>query len=330
MIRKQAILASAIAVGLTACGGGSSSGGESFSSNINTDPVVITHDNARQVASTSTAGVQSAGELGREDITDSQNLLGTSSGAFMDSASRMILGKSSTLTTRASSSVTQDCDGGGSIRVTVSDRNNNEEIDAGDSIAATFSNCVIVDEEDGSAGSVSGSGSLSIHAMSGNGTGDSEMDVTLTINDLTVSDSASGETVYVDGDVRLNAAVQNNVAVVSLSGSKIEMNDEDVFGLIRDYDMQQSYNQSTEAWTQSVGATLASSDIDGQIEITTPVPLQGTADNYPDVGTTTIEGAGGTYVSLNADTGDIDTVILTAYDGSTTISDEIFWTELED
>ena len=331
MTQNQLVLASAIALILSACSNGSdSSGGDDFNSAISTAPVQITQENWRKIASTSTNGVQSAGELGRGNMTDGEDLLQPTSQRFLDNAARMILGKPSPLTSRASSSFSEDCDGGGSMKFTVNDRNNNEELDAGDSVSVTYSNCAMVDEFDGTRSIMDGSTSFRINSMSGTDSSNSSINVTLEINKLTLTETSSNETVYVDGDINLATSTNNDSAELSISGSKIEFNDSEEFGLIRDYDMQQSWNVSTEQWTQSLNAKLASTDIEGQIEITTPVPLQGKGDSYPIIGTTTVTGANGSYVSLNADTGNNETLILTIFDGGTSVSEEVFWSELDD
>lgn len=321
---KHATLASSVIIALTACGGGGSDGGSS-SSNINTSPILVTRDNGKQIASTGATGVQSVGEAGRENSDTGKDFLSSGVAPTADSLARLVLKKSPSLATRATQSDSADCDGGGSLKVTVVDRNDNQEMDSGDSVTAKFSKCVIGDS-DGQF-TVNGSGSMTVNNLSDNGAS-SNADITIEFNDLAITESK--EVASIDGDMRMVASFENNTANFSISGNKMEVNDTEEYGLIKDYSMQQSWNEMTNIWNQTVNATIASTDMNGQVVITTQTPLQGTGDNYPDTGEMKFEGANGTYVSLNADTGDNSTVNMIIFDGSATISDEIPWSELED
>ena len=149
------------------------------------------------------------------------------------------------------------------------------------------------------------------------------MEVKIEFDDLTTVDAT--DTVSMDGDIRLVSTVSNDLSSSRVSGDKIEARVNDDFVLVRDFDMEQTWNEINNEWTQSTDAKYASSEFDGQVTIDTIRALQGTGDNPPYTGEMRIEGADNTFVALDADTGNLNTVFVTINDGPT---QELTWEEL--
>lgn len=73
---------------------------------------------------------------------------------------------------------------------------------------------------------------------------------------------------------------------------------------------------------------MASTEIGGQVIIKTITEFQGVDDESASTGELKIEGANGSFISLNADTGNVDTVLITISDGGATTSEAINWDDL--
>ncbi len=312
----RVLLFCVIFLAISSCGGGGSSDPD-----INTAPLQITQENARQIAASGSGGVNTVGEQVRANTDDGKEFIdGESTSAAVRSLLRATIGKPPKLLNRVSDSETQSCDSG-TLTLKTTDINDNGEIDAGDSIGLKFKKCKNTDEE--STVEISGGASVKFNSLT-----KEPLDVSITANfdDLTVDDGKRKASV--DGDISLAAESDNSITSFTVSGSSFNVNDDDEFGLITNFEMQQTWNEISDTWSQTANATVASTDLDGQIVITTPTVLQGAGDANPTTGVMRIEGGG--YISLDADTGDVNTVSLTVFDGSTTTTEIIPWADLDD
>lgn len=316
----RTLLVTSVMLGLSACGGGGSDGDSNNegSGNVSTTPVVITEENGRQIAASGASGALSAGDATRDAADFDDSITSEHVVPSVKNVVRLALSKSDDFSSRAKSSVTNDCDSG-SVTMTVNDANNNEELDSGDSIEMTFNNC---SDSDYDGGTTTMSGSTTITFTNIDLMGEN-MDVKIEFDDLTTVDAT--DTVSMDGDIRLVSTVSNDLSSSRVSGDKIEARVNDDFVLVRDFDMEQTWNEINNEWTQSTDAKYASSEFDGQVTIDTIRALQGTGDNPPYTGEMRIEGADNTFVALDADTGNLNTVFVTINDGPT---QELTWEEL--
>ena len=111
-----------------------------------------------------------------------------------------------------------------------------------------------------------------------------------------------------------------------------------------DFDLDYQYADEFETASGTMGIALTGSAVeittsmdfystkfDGSVQISTGIPiLYEVGDFYPTSGELTADGANGSYLTLNADTGDNDTVYYYVSDGANyTESDEIDWITLD-
>ncbi|MCB1756184.1 MAG: hypothetical protein KDJ38_11710 [Gammaproteobacteria bacterium] len=309
-------LACSVLLTMSAC----SSGGGGGSNGINTDAVAITQANAEQIATTGLSGSEVAsGDRGSVEMI----FEGGSTSQHADIFVKSTLSKSTgLLSNRKTESISSNCDSG-SVKLTFNDADNNQVLSSGDRASMTYYDCV---EDMGADGLIKTNGSVSmkINVINGDLT---DQDISLTCDDLTLT--MSDGTRSFDGDMRLVLHDDGNVISETVSGSKLRFTHKGETGLLKDFTFSTDLDKHSSQWIQSIQAKIASSEIDGQIALSTITELQGTGDDYPVFGELKIEGANGSYVSLNADTGDDATVLLTVFDGSVTDSREVAWQTLD-
>lgn len=309
-------LACSLLLTISACGG---SGGSGNSISINTKSIAITQDNAQQVASTGLSGSESL--INQNDSIDIVKDSNASQNVGM--LARSVLSKAGgNIVNRKTESISFDCDSG-SMKLTVNDANDNQQLDAGDSMSIVFYDCVD-DYEDGGISKSNGSLSMKINAISAN---QENLNVTVNYDDLTITEG--GNTAVIDGSATMDVQNDNDTTIGTVSGKKIVFSNNDEAGMLSDFSFSATLNAVTSEWIESVNATMASTAIDGQIKLKTITDLQGVGEGNPTFGELKIEGANGSFVSLNADTGNDDTLLLTIFDGSVTTSKLVNWQELE-
>ncbi len=317
----QCILTTTVVLSLAACDSGGSSGssgsGGIDTASVNTNPVVISRDNGSKIASTGVLTTQSMNS--GNDSTD--YLDSKTRNKIVNKLLKNTFTKSSLLSSRKTSSTEYECDAG-STKVTVEDNNNNEELDSGDSISIAFNSCTENHDDDTS--TMNGVLTVKLNTFSA----DSEnLNATVILDNLEATEN--GEENSVDGSFVVDLQSDNDEITFSVKGEKLVFVDEEEVGILSNFDMHNSYNEITDAWTQSQNATIASTEIGGRIVITTVTELKGAGDNHPNVGELKFSGANGGFVSMNADTGNLDTVIVTIFDGNTTSSEELNWDDLD-
>ena len=306
---RNAFILTPLIAALIACSGGSSGGG----SGTTQDLIAIDQENGQQIASAGLSGTSAV-----QDQSDSTDFLDTSSGT---SAVTRSIAMARQILNRATQSFTLECDSG-SITLTANDANDSQELDAGDSLSVTFNDCV--ETEDGKTNRSNGRFVLTINSISADG---NSSNATADYQDLTIVED--GETASIDGKMTVDVQVNGDVETITVSGNRVDFSDENETGSLIDFTFRTTTNTQTLAWSESINTEIQSSEIGGRVIVTTPTELQGMGENYPDTGEIVFTGSQGSYTSLNADTGDNDTVLVTVFDGSVTNSDTVNWDDLE-
>lgn len=278
---------------LAACGGGGSSGDAAIANTpaatTTPAPMAIAASNADTVAargyeattglydaSSSAAGqLKSADGTGRFDVT-----------TFVLGHLRTPFGASGDgVTAKAAQSATQNCPGGGSLRVTVDDRNANGQADAGDTASFVFTNCVI----DGTRAS----GSMAFAFQSYTSTATSETtQVTVSFTALTVVD-ASG-TNAIDGDLSMLARVAlvaPFTSAVTLSGSRLTVTEGGLSRTLTDYSGTLALDATAGTYAYTVSGTVSGGSLSGSLSVTTPTPFSGRIGSDPTAGVLLLTGA---------------------------------------
>jgi hypothetical protein len=95
-------------------------------------------------------------------------------------------------------------------------------------------------------------------------------------------------------------------------------------------DLDVVYDSSTAEILGDISFMVSSTEFDASLIITTEELLSyGLYDDYPTLGVVKASGADNTYVLLDADTGDYNTVYQTIYDGASAVASEVDWFALE-
>lgn len=299
MIAKTPVVGSALllsaAAFLAACGGGGRDAGVTASA-----PVAISSANATQVAA---AGVDAADGLtgstsgilgvvpaatGQGHATD-VNVVATLIGSVRQAPQANTGGG---VHAAAVLNQTESCDSG-SISLSFNDADNDQALSTGDSVTLSASHCV--------SGGVSLDGSISMNGLIVSGdqiTPPYSLQFSLNTNGFTVS--AGGETVSIRGAGTIAESSNDGVSSVSsFSGSGIEISTSGETLSLTDYQITETHNDATGAYTYAIDATISSTTLGGSVHVITDVALSGVGAFDPDAGQIRCVGADNSSVKLS-------------------------------
>lgn len=285
---------------LAACGGG---GGSSDDSSPTMAPAAITAANlegvARQTLVAANFLTDATGLVTGAQVAPGARTLFAFTRHQLDRVPGLF-GSRTSVATGVTTTDRIDCAGGGSISVQATDSNGNGNVDAGDSVMLTASNCV----EDGA--TISGTIGMRFTAVSGNlNTDVYNATVTVTLENLratTGAGNASGSGAFTLAITSTNATtvtVDMTVPSLSVTGS---------FGGVADTVTLQSF-RLTSSTSLSAGrlrtsittsGTVGSTTLaGGTVTLATVQPLvQFDTDPYPSSGQVTATGAAGSQMRL--------------------------------
>jgi hypothetical protein len=324
---NAALILSAVAV-LSACGGGS--GGSDAA--VTADPVTISATNAEQVAGVAYdtgASLEGAG-LGGAGLVTPAAVTETDAGGvdMVDvvitqlQASQSWFAGSGTVSAAAATTMTEKCTGGGTMSFTANDADGNGELSSGDSVSATYDQCVEGDTV------LNGTFSISNIAITGD-LQTSSYSLQLTVQASNFTASQNGETSSLNGGMTLLLATNDGVSFeTTVSGTSIVVTGNGASATLSAFQLQSTHDDSSGAYTLDIKATISSSEIGGAVTVVTDIPFTGVEPNDPSDGRATITGANNTSVTLVAMSdgvavqlyvdedgdGDTDTMIDTRWD----------------
>jgi hypothetical protein len=293
---NSAFLLSAAAA-LAACGGGGSGGGSSAAT---ADPVAISSANAAEVAGaaySAPASLEGAGLGGAGVLTGAVTQV-SDDGVDMvqviidqlKSSKALFAANPGAFVTGASITASEDCTNGGNFSFTLNDADDNQDLSSGDSLSATFNNCI--------EGTTRMNGTLSINNIQITGdplTFPYSLQMTLQANNFSVTES--GETSSLNGAMTLSQSTGDGVSFVnSVSGTSISLTESGGAATLSAYRLDGTENGSS--YTFDINATVSSPDIGGAVTIVTDVTFMGTEPGDPYTGEATITGAGNSSVTL--------------------------------
>lgn len=288
---------------VTGCGGGDD--GDS-ATQVPTTPLAITQENAQQVAKE----VVEAGD----DLTDGSEVPSQFvTGVVVEGGGlpgvRALTSKIALDWLEASHTAgiamgavfeqQVQCEGGGSASVKLTDNNNNEQPDPGDSIAIAFTNCV----DNGTV--LNGSMSFEVNKL----VGDPEFDfdnwefgVTAQFNNLSVSEN--GESYNLDGGLTLNASFLKSESTysASIAGSRLTFKENEDTARLTNFNFSETLNESAIPGTYTVDYDFAyaGTDIGGSVTVDTVQPFNGLDGSPPDSGKLEIIGANASKAVVEA------------------------------
>ncbi len=286
---------------LTGCGGG----GSESNSSIPTSSLVITEDNGRAAAETVIktsddmteggsatnaflVGVEIESEE-RDALPDIRELtLSLAKDRINDNYNPVVSGVT----------VTENCAGGGTFTLSISDKNSNSQLDEGESVSMSFSNCSYEDVV------LNGTLSLAINALAGDvqtGSGNWDLSVTADVDDF--SASANGQSYSMDGRFELSASYDATPGVteVSMLATDFIYTEGNEVARLSNFSHTSSIDSSVPVkYTIRYNFTFASSSIGGVVTAVTNTPFTGQGDNPPDSGKLTLTGANNASVVVEA------------------------------
>ncbi|MDO6459510.1 hypothetical protein Q4485_02260 [Granulosicoccaceae sp. 1_MG-2023] len=302
------LLATTVAMALTACSSSSSdSGGDDTASIALPDNYVqISHENAPAVAA---AAMQTAVEA--SDSGQSSESYGGYQPAYSAAT------RNAGLSERKQYEQSLDCDSG-DFTLSWDDADGSEEVDAGDNLTAVYRECVY--NYDDTSLYTDGRMSIDIHAGDYDG---SDSDMTTAYTDFVVDDGDYYS--RMNGSMRIISEYSDSTVSSTLSSESLTVEHDDSAIRLSGLSLQDSYNLADDSWTMSYDALLQSTTLNGALQIETLSVFEGTYQDEPVSGSMKVSGANGSYVTIDAASGSDDTLYVTTFDGSTTTSEEMSW-----
>ncbi len=215
---------------------------------------------------------------------------------------------------RASESATVDCADGGSKSASISvDENANSG-----TMSLTFNQCNQYDTlRDGGM------------TMTFSGLGDTSSDMQVMFSDMKTTEG--GETDVMDGDFRIVSSSDGNTHTSTMTSGRLNMVS-DTLGntVISNMSMVHVINLADDSYSLNISYDLASDELNGRVNVATPLTMQyGASESYPVTGQMVISGAGGSSISLDANTGDLSTVLQTVFNGASTTAETVAWSSID-
>ncbi|MEM6986817.1 MAG: hypothetical protein AAF499_09780 [Pseudomonadota bacterium] len=305
------------ALGVSACGGG---GGGTGTTTLGVSYPSASDFSALPVSSTNATSLYSGTTTTLADDTTSTPSVSADAFTYQPNSALNTLDRivelyptftprnADTLSTRQSA----QCNGGGTLTLTGSA----QLASAGDTLTATFNNCITA------GASIHGRFSMTkLSSEVGNN------DLRIDFDDLRTSDAT--QSVYVDGDMTIRASELGATQYASIESTRLNVKDSATGDVV-------FTNLSIAGELDSDGAqrlrmtyTMASDQLNGRIAVSTPTQLAFAANQTrPTTGILRIAGDGGSYVEFDADTGNLATVQMTVNNGTSTVSNTVTWDSL--
>ena len=231
----------------------------------------------------------------------------------------------STITPRATESEVEDCYITGTTTITEKSRTEGQ-ISPGDGVSITYDNC-----DDGDGAVIDGSIRIVFNRFAPSG---DDYSITIYI-DLTARNnikgsSREGEVGIIQADMTLAVVNSNDTSTMTVSSDRYYVKVGEFMYLLENMTDRLVTDPEEYRYSYNATLTLQSEKIKGKVVTTTDPEFKGKiGQKYPDTGAITVTGANGSYVKLDADTGDNSTLLLTVDDGKSVTSEEVRWRELE-
>lgn len=287
MVRKSMRrgVASAIVIALLAmlagCGGGGGSSGDGGGGSTPTPPGAATGDAALALNTGNAVQVgQEAFQVG--GLTLSLAQLAVDWAAVADAAS--------------GASVTSTCALGGSLTVTLLDRDANQRVSAGDQLAVTLTNCYVKPLEDSFTGTVTVDIVAPAAAQQQAGT--------ITFGPQFDLATSSNPTIRLSGSLRYDYATDRLARAVHVASTSQAFTISATSGsatvseVITQVNATRTTRRDTARAATALHLHLASDVLGGAIDVSTSTPWSSWFDSYPDAGELTVTGANGQSVRV--------------------------------
>jgi len=312
---KRAFALSAVCTLLAACGGGGGSGSSSSYQSVDDyDYINLNSENATEMVS---SALEASTDIEIDETLDfdEANTGGASLLALAQSLATEYTDNA--LVQPRASSVKENCSGGGSM--SASKTGSQETIQSGDTISISFNNCV-------EGGTVT-NGGFDVRVDSFE---DENIDISANFKQFSLTEDSFTSTL--NGDLSMAMASIDQQSTFTLTVNQLNMSSTEAGKFVlADLRIQQVENDSAQSSTLSIAYELGSDYLDGRVKVETPQILSFSEFNSnPDTGVLRVVGAGNSSVTLDADTGNIATALLTVFDGSSTTSDEVNWSSIGD
>ncbi len=203
---------------------------------------------------------------------------------------------SSVRSTKAVSSESLACEGGGSITLTMDDADGSGDASTGDSAYFDFANCT-------DAGwAINGRMSLTGLIFTGApGDATRSLGADIMFNAFSISDGSETEVVHGGFSIRASLqTVPTQVVTSKVTGSSFRVSGTETDGELRSFVLDAHADASSGTYGYSIGATVIDSRMATVVVISNPEPFTGTVGAYPSAGSLLVSESGGSAAKLTA------------------------------
>jgi hypothetical protein len=220
--------------------------------------------------------------------------------------------------------------GDGKLEWAFTDDNDNDELDDDDTITLTWTDCE-------AANTVTLDGKLTLTEYSATGANDLEVgngSASFRASFDSLNITSSGETVSevgLDGNISYTLSSNNGVITTTVASTSLVIRAEDEELEFISYNSTTTYTVATTAYSTQITAEIASTDISGAVEITTPTAISGqlnVSSGRPSAGSIKIEGENSSVTATIESASSIQVDVDLNGDGTADTSFDTTWTEL--
>ena len=312
-----------IAGALSACGSDSGSPAPPL------QPMQIDSNNAKSVAGDVVETSDSIGGLGDSSGGITTQSVGGGNSTLASLSQRVLLQAMRQQQSRTISIVVTEevaCDSG-TITVTVNDADNNGELSPGDTVDATFNQCVEGNE------SLNGSASIRDISVTGdavNQVAPWSIAATYVFNNVVFTQA--GETSSINGSFSITVGMPDDTLFnTSISANSITVVDSGFTETLSNFSATASLDTSTSAYSTDTSGTFSSDRFAGSVTFDTTQTFHGVGEDFPSEGELLIIGANNSSVRLTAiDSVNVRLVVDEDGDGAVDETIDTTWQELED
>lgn len=195
-------------------------------------------------------------------------------------------------------SVTENCSGGGTLTLALIDNNNNNQLDAGESVTMSFSDCV----QEGM--QLRGSMSISLAALTGEvdaDTSDWSIGLRASFDDFSVGADSESYSIDVGLTFTVGFNSSDGITTSRMRGSELIYGEDSDLVRLTDFDILETLDSSIpHQYTFSYDFIYAGSDIGGMVTVVTDITFTGQGQAAPEAGKLTLTGANASKVVVEA------------------------------
>ncbi len=308
---RYAILATSLAAGLVACGGSESSS-VSYPSVNDYSPVAVSNSNAASLYAGTGATVTDNSSSPTDLPSDALTYTPSSALNSLRDVTELYPTFAANSRTGTALFDSATCQGGGSLDATGT--TTFEFI--GDYITVDFNGCVV--------SGATLNGGFTMRLTTGQG-----FDPSVELDFSHYSANTGGQTITIHGDLAFDNWDFGSTQYATMTSNSLNVRDS-LYGDSVMSNLSISGELDTNGDHRlTMAYTFGSDELGGRMDVSTPQTISTlSGDDWPTTGELRIDGDNSSFLSLHANTGDVNTVLMTVHNGASTTANTVTWDSL--